>query len=635
MQISIVNGCVEYDGEPVLTNVNFDVRDKEKIALVGRNGCGKTTLLKVLTGEVQMIKGVGEENFGIFFTGKPNVGYLKQVVEPREDVTLFDEVKKAYKDALEREAELNAALKRLEYEDTSEAVDEYVRAQERYEIAGGYTYLKECEAAIRKFGFSKEEFSKPLSEFSGGQRTKISLLKLLLSRPEVLLLDEPTNHLDVEAVEWLENYLKNYKNSLVIVSHDRMFLDRVVNVVYEIEYGETTRYKGNYSAFVLQKKANYEKARKDAAYRKKEAERLMKVVERFRYKATKAAMAQSKLLAIKRLGDLSEPDRYDMRTFHADFQPLTESVRKTFFAEKLVFGYDKPLGEVTCLIERGDKLGIIGGNGCGKSTFVKTIMGIVPKLSGAYGFGLHAEIGYFDQTATQIFSDKTVFDYFHDEFPRLTDTETRSALGAFNITGDDVFKRVGDLSGGEKVRLSLCRILKRRPNVLGLDEPTNHMDIVGKETFEDMLKAYKGTVIVVSHDRYLINSVCNKILAFGKSGAKLYPCGYEEYERQVSEKEVSEKPIKDIQSKAKQSFTTPLKEKQKREKRVKGLEEKITACEEEAARLKERLALPEVCSDYVKIMEIEKRLNELNEEINALLEELETAEKELSELTAD
>ncbi len=628
MQISIVNGSVEYDGVPVLSQIQFELHDKEKIALVGRNGCGKTTLLKVLMGQLEPIQGTGEEDFGFYVTGKPTIGYMRQVAFSDENTTLYQEVLKAFSDLTDLEKRMNDALQLLQTNGSDENVKKYSRLHDEFEFSGGYTYEKECQVALRKFGFSETDFQKTLNTFSGGQRTKIALLKLLLSRPDVLLLDEPTNHLDVDGVEWLENYLKNYRNSCVVVSHDRMFLDRVVNVVYEIEYGETKRYRGNYTAFCRQKRGIYEKSLKDATAKVKEIERLQKIVERFRYKASKAAMAQAKLSQIERIGTVDMPIGCDKRTFHADFQPSEETVRKTLVIEKLAFGYDHELGNVTFTLEKGSKLGVVGSNGCGKSTFVRTLMGKIKPLSGYYSFGLHAKIGYFDQTETQSESEESVFDYFHAHFPRLTDTEVRTALGAFLLQGEDVFKRVCDLSGGEKVRLALCMILKERPNVLILDEPTNHMDIIGKETFEEMLSAYTGTLIVVSHDRYFINKICDKILAFRDGNALYFEGTYEAYETTLS----APRPPQPAQpvgasataSKSKSKPLTPEKEQIKREKHIAVLEKKISDNDEKINALTSSLSAPEICSDYVKILEIQDQIDKITQENEVLLCEWES-----------
>lgn len=463
MQINVSNISVEYDGTPVIYQADFVIHENEKIALIGRNGCGKTTLLKVLTGEVEYQKGEDDAPYGIFTSGNPVIGFLKQTSNDDKAKTMFDEILDAYSSLIKIEKDMESALEDLQNDSCDQNVRRYSRLCEQFEREGGYTYKKEYLTAVKKFGFSNEDMQKPLCEFSGGQRTKISLLKLLLSKPDVLLLDEPTNHLDLEAIEWLENYLCAYKKSCVIVSHDRMFLDKIVNVVYEIEYGETKRYQGNYTSFTAQKQQAYDKALKDSIMRKKEIDRLSALVERFRYKANKAAMAQAKLKQIERIGEVGTPSNFDTATFKSNFQPERETVEKAVVLDKLVFGYDKPLGQINTIIKRGDKVGIIGQNGCGKSTLVKTIVHKIKELDGSATFGLHAQVGYFDQTSTQSFSTLTVLEDFQNEFPMLSNTEARSALGAFMLSGDDVFKRICDLSGGEKVRLALCKILRKNP----------------------------------------------------------------------------------------------------------------------------------------------------------------------------
>ena len=622
MRIEIINGSVEYDGNTVLSEINFSVSDKEKIALVGRNGSGKTSILKCISGEVPLVSGTGDEKFSFSISGAPKIGYLQQV-SLNDELTLRQEILSAYKDVVVGlENKLQILLDKMSENPSDENVGAYSRAMERFENIGGYLYKKEYLTAVSKFGFSAEDLDKKLSCFSGGQRTKIALMKLLLEKPDVLLLDEPTNHLDIAAVEWLEGYLKNYKNSVVIVSHDRMFLDRIVGVVYEIEYGVTTRYKGNYTAFLAQKQQAYDKALKDAKWKSAEIDRLRKIVERFRYKATKAAMAQSKLKEIERLGTVETPRRFDTSTFASSFQPEYESVRDALFVKDLVFGYDKPLGEISLAVERGQKIGVIGSNGTGKSTLLKTITGLIPPLSGDVRFGVKTRVGYFDQTIAATKSELSVLEDFRAEFPELNDGEIRKTLGGFLLSGDDVFKCVKDLSGGEKVRLALSKIFRRRPNFLILDEPTNHMDIIGKETLEKLLMDFSGTVIVVSHDRYLINRVAKSLIVFENGGVRYFDGTFDEYEER--EKETAEEVAKEKPEKTKKTGGeryVESKEEARRKHRVEFLEKKITALEEELSRAQAKLDDETVNTDYKKVMAVEEEIKTIEEKLDPLITE--------------
>lgn len=621
MRIEIINGSVEYDGNTVLSEINFSVSDKEKIALVGRNGSGKTSILKCISGEVPLVSGTGDEKFSFSISGAPKIGYLQQV-SLNDELTLRQEILSAYKDVVGLENKLQILLDKMSENPSDENVGAYSRAMERFENIGGYLYKKEYLTAVSKFGFSAEDLDKKLSCFSGGQRTKIALMKLLLEKPDVLLLDEPTNHLDIAAVEWLEGYLKNYKNSVVIVSHDRMFLDRIVGVVYEIEYGVTTRYKGNYTAFLAQKQQAYDKALKDAKWKSAEIDRLRKIVERFRYKATKAAMAQSKLKEIERIGTVETPRRFDTSTFASSFQPEYESVRDALFVKDLVFGYDKPLGEISLAVERGQKIGVIGSNGTGKSTLLKTITGLIPPLSGDVRFGVKTRVGYFDQTIAATKSELSVLEDFRAEFPELNDGEIRKTLGGFLLSGDDVFKCVKDLSGGEKVRLALSKIFRRRPNFLILDEPTNHMDIIGKETLEKLLMDFSGTVIVVSHDRYLINRVAKSLIVFENGGVRYFDGTFDEYEEK--EKEIAEEVAKEKPEKTKKTGGeryVESKEEARRKHRVEFLEKKITALEEELSRAQAKLDDETVNTDYKKVMAVEEEIKTIEEKLDPLITE--------------
>lgn len=684
MLYQISNGAVAFGDDVILHSIDFEIRNTEKIAIVGRNGCGKTTLLKLISGEVEMEKLDSDESAFIAKAGNPEIGYLKQIAFDDPDVTLEQEVRKCFVKMDERKAELARAAAELEHDYSDEKVARYTAMEEAFKDDGGYYYEKEYEVMIRKFGFSDDERKKPIRDFSGGQQTKIAFIKLLLSKPDILLLDEPTNHLDVTTIEWLEGYLKSYPKAVVVVSHDRMFLDNVVDVVYEIEYGTARRYPGNYTNFIARKKENYDKQMKDHIAQQKEIERLQRMVTRFKGKPTKTAMAQSKQKAIERMVIIEAPDKYDNKTFHANFQPEKETGNDVLYTSELAIGYDHPLSVVSLDLKRGEKLGILGGNGLGKSTFLKTIVGKIPALSGDYRFGTNVQIGYFDQQMAMYTSNKTVLDDFWDEYPNLTETEARNALGAFLFSGEDVFKNVNMLSGGEKVRLALCKILKTRPNVLVLDEPTNHMDIVGKETLESMLKDYKGTLIFVSHDRYFVKKVATQLLVFEDGTTNLYQFGYEQYQEKLDREASESKNVyrgnaifggaisqnggsqtsgsqtgnaanqgtsqttaagnpdectnansaaggMAVSSTGK-AYYNPGKERSKIQKKVKKAEEDLAVKEAKLDELKAELMKPEYQSSYSKLTEIQNEIDALEEEILIDMEAWEELSSQLEAL---
>lgn len=681
MLYQISNGAVAFGDDVILHSIDFEIRNTEKIAIVGRNGCGKTTLLKLISGEVEMEKLDSDESAFIAKAGNPEIGYLKQIAFDDPDVTLEQEVRKCFVKMDERKAELARAAAELEHDYSDEKVARYTAMEEAFKDDGGYYYEKEYEVIIRKFGFSDEERKKPIRDFSGGQQTKIAFIKLLLSKPDILLLDEPTNHLDVTTIEWLEGYLKSYPKAVVVVSHDRMFLDNVVDVVYEIEYGTARRYPGNYTNFIARKKENYDKQMKDHIAQQKEIERLQRMVTRFKGKPTKTSMAQSKQKAIDRMVIIEAPDKYDNKTFHANFQPEKETGNDVLYTSELAIGYDHPLSVVSLDLKRGEKLGILGGNGLGKSTFLKTIVGKIPALSGEYRFGTNVQIGYFDQQMAMYTSNKTVLDDFWDEYPNLTETEARNALGAFLFSGEDVFKNVNMLSGGEKVRLALCKILKTRPNVLVLDEPTNHMDIVGKETLESMLKDYKGTLIFVSHDRYFVKKVATQLLVFEDGTTNLYQFGYEQYQEKLDKEALESKNVyrgnaifggaisqngssqtgSDANRSTSQTaaagnvgestnansaaqaggmavsstgkaYYNPGKERSKIQKKVKKAEEDLAVKEAKLDELKAELMKPEYQSSYSKLTEIQNEIDALEEEILIDMEAWEELSSQLEAL---
>ena len=620
LQIEIHDGRIDLSGETILSDINIVINTGSRIGLVGRNGCGKTTLLRLLCGELSLSNNEGDGGF-MAISGEVNIGTLNQMTFADDSVSLLDEIRSAYSDILDMKARLDAAQKDMEISATDENIKRYTALLDDFTREGGFYFEKEYEAAIKKFGFDESQKHKPLSEFSGGQRTKIAFLKLLLSKPDLLLLDEPTNHLDIEAVSWLEDYIKNYKKAVLIVSHDRMFLDNTVNEIYEIEHGKTTRYVGNYTDFTAKKRETRNLQAKNYEAQQKEIARISATAERFRYKATKAAMAQSKLKAIDRMEKIDAPDAYDNRTFKATLEAKVRSAKEVLTASNLTVGFDRPLATLSFNIYRGDRVGIIGGNGKGKSTLLKTLVGKIPAVSGTFTTGALVNVGYFDQQMAQIRGSETVLDNMLSAFPSLTEFEARSALGAFLFRGEAVFKTIDMLSGGERVRLALCKLFKKSPNLLILDEPTNHMDIISKETLEDILLSYNGTLIFVSHDRYFVKKLANRLIAFENDSAKMYDFGYDEYMlHRKQEENKSETPCKKVEKPQKKTYTTPLKEKAKRERALKKAEQKIAELEASIQNLKTEQQLPENLADYQKLSALQDDIDSLEEE---LLEQME------------
>lgn len=646
MLYQINNGRVMFAAETILEHVNFEVKNKnEKIAIIGRNGAGKTTLLKVITGEVQLTKIDGEDS-SIVAPGNPTIGYLKQITFEDLSLTLDEEIRKVFSKIISMKQRLDELVEIMDKcqdpNENEKYAKEYTNLMDDFVDRGGYYYEKEYDAMLKSFGFEIEDRNKRLSDFSGGQLTKLAFIKLLLSKPDILLLDEPTNHLDMSTISWLEDYLKNYNRAVVIVSHDRMFIDHIVNKVYEITYGVVNSYNGNYSDYVRLKKERYEKQLKDHIAQQKEIKRLEEIIEKFKNKPTKVAMTRSKLKQIEHMELVARPADYDTKSFKADFKPTLETGKDVLYAKDLAVGYDgKALAKVDIDLKKGQRLGIIGDNGIGKSTLLKTLVGEIPEVSGDYRYGVNVQIGYFDQRMAQYTSDKTVLDDYWDKYPTLTETEVRNALGAFLFTRDEVYKDVSMLSGGERVRLALAKIFHEKPNVLILDEPTNHMDMIGKETLEAMLKCFEGTVIFVSHDRYFVKEVATIILDMRADGVKLYPFGYEDYLEKInggtssgknigyvtsgkSEKgSVQEEAVEKTVTKSQQSFLAS-KEAEKKKRKIAKLEEQIEKIESEIEELKEEMAKPEYASSYSKLSEIQAKIDGKEEELLEVMEEWES-----------
>ena len=615
MNYKIVNGSVSYGADTILEEINFEIKEKDKIAIVGRNGCGKTTLLKAIIDNSMLEQGVGETKFGVYKQGSTVIGYLKQIQFEDSNILMVDEIRKVYSEIIALEEKISILEKKLQVDSNDKNIKEYTNALERYKLLDGYTYKKEYETAIYKFGFTKEDMKKTIGEFSGGQKTKIALIKLILSKPDILLLDEPTNHLDIETIEWLESYLQSYPKAIVIVSHDRMFLDKIVNKVYEIEYGAITEYTGNFTAFEMQKRVNYEKQLKDYEYQQKEIKRLQAIADRFRYKPTKAKMALSKLKKIEQMKIVEEPNKYDLKSFSANFKLKEESGKLVLKVSDLQIGYDKPIAKISFELYRGQKLGIIGANGKGKSTLLKTLMGYTNSISGDFEYGYHVDKEYFDQQMGFEDDNKTVLEEFEGDFPNLTITQTRASLASFLFFSEDIDRQIKLLSGGEKVRLQLCKILKKGPNLLLLDEPTNHMDIVGKETLENLLKAYTGTLIVVSHDRYFINKIADSLLIFENDEVKFFDGTYQEYMQIRKDNEKDDEKNVTIKEKKTNNQYLENKERNRVQGKIKRLEKEIEEREAKVERLHEEMSSEEICTSYVKLAELQSQVDELEKEI--------------------
>ena len=602
MYLKIVNARVDILNKSILEQVNMEIKDH--IAIIGRNGAGKTTLLKALVDNTMFEEGTGEEKFNIYKVGKPVIGYLKQNEGLNNDNTLLEEILLAYQDIIKIEDKLHKLEIKLNNNPLKEEIYQYTELQDYYKNIGGYEYKKEYLNALLKNGFTENDFNKKISSFSGGEQTKISFIKLLLSKPDLLVLDEPTNHLDIEAILWLEEYLENYNNAFVVVSHDRMFINHVANKIYEIEYGEMILYNGNYEYYEEEKKKRYEINLYNYERYQKEVKRLQSIADRFRYKPSKASMAMAKLKQIERMDKVFKPDKADTKTFKINFPNFLESGKVVLSVLDLKFGYKYALGKTSFTLNRGDRLGVIGANGTGKSTLLKTIMGIIPKIGGSYSMGINVIPAYYDQQFSTFLPQDTVYEAFKKEFPLMNDYEIRSSLARFLFGSEDIDKKIMVLSGGEKVRLQLAIVVFKKANLLILDEPTNHLDIISKEKLEDVLKSYPGTIIFVSHDRYFVKKIATSILELENNNVKYYAYNYEGY--------LEKKRVENSQIKAK-------KESRDNKKIAANIDIKITKIEKEIASLKEKLFLEEVYLNQVKYQEIEGKIRILEDKLNRLL----------------
>ena len=690
MRIRISHANVQFGGDVILQDINFEVRDNEKIAIVGRNGCGKTTLLKLIAHDIGMSNMDSDEECGYETAGKQEIGFLRQINFTDTGITVEDEIKKVFEPIFECERRMRELEENMKSSDDASILREYAAIQSKMESLHGYTWKQDMETIFQRFGFKLSDLKRPIGSFSGGQQTKVAFIKLLLTRPDIMLLDEPTNHLDMPTIEWLEGYIKTYDRAVVIVSHDRMFLDKVADVTYEIEYHHIKRYAGNYTAFMKRKGENLIKQEKDYEEQQKEIKRLTEWIEKWKNTPTKVAATHSKRMAIEHMVKIEKPRRFDTKAFHARYIPRIESYTNVINAKNLEIGYDKVLSTVTFLLQKKERLAVIGENGKGKSTLLKTLVGEIPALGGEFKFGQNVEWGYFDQhkAVTERFDpEQTVLDNFWEAYPDYLREEVRSALGGFLFSGEEVEKKMGQLSGGEKVRLALCKMLQTRPNLLILDEPTNHMDIVGKDALEKMLNEYEGTVLFVSHDRYFISRVATGILEFSseesiKGNVKQYKMSYELY---LEEKERERAGLvvnngtagsagggKNAVSSAadataagaatgamagftsgaaagacvgantsaptlddvfdKKTYYNPGKVLSRLKKQLEKYEKLLAQSEEKASEYKLQLMNPELATDYPKLMEIQNKLDEEEKNQESILERMLETELELEDM---
>lgn len=614
MKLQVSNLYKSFGAHDILQGASLQVKGNEKIGLVGRNGCGKTTLLNIIAKNEDYDRGE------IIIPNATRIGSISQTLFDDKTITVLEALEQVFIPLKELEKQVNEQAELLAEDHSEAALNKYDRLLNRFETLGGYDYEHELRSVFYHFGFEESDLSKRINEFSSGQQTRIALARLLLEKPDVLLLDEPTNHLDLDSIEWLEGYISRYPSAVIIVSHDRMFLDHVCDEIVEMEFGKTTRYPGNYTHYVQAKEEWLEKNHDAYVRQQEEIKRLEDVIEKFRYKGTKAAFAQSKIKYLDRMERI-EDVKTDTSKLKASFSSARKGGNQVLEVDHLCFGYDQPLSCVSFNMHRQNRIGIVGPNGIGKSTLLKTLTGQLQPLSGSFHFGHQIDIGYFDQETAAMRSNKTVIDTLWDDNPDSTQTQIRSTLAAFLFTQEEVFKEVNDLSGGEKVCLSLARLMMAHDNLLILDEPTNHLDIPAKEALEKALKDYDGTLLFVSHDRMFLSKMANQVLEIGDD-SRLFDFTYDEYAQRKKEGTLTKAPTTSRSTNKLKPTAAPEKtaaqlrqEKNTLTNRVAKLEELLEKAQEELEALRELRYEPEYYQDYRKMEELDATIDEKHNEI--------------------
>ena len=637
MLIQLNNVTKNFVVNEIFSNVKMEINDKDRVAIVGRNGAGKSTLLKIISGELSFDS--GERTI----SKNTTIGYLSQEFIVREDLSIYEEMITCFDEIIS----LEANLEKLSYELTPENIennpgllDRFDRLQNEVLTHKDYHYKSKIESVLYGLDFTKDVFDKKISTFSGGEKTRLSMAKLLLSEPDLLILDEPTNHLDMENVAWLENYLSSYNGAIVIVSHDRYFLDKVVNVVYNLEFGKLKKYVGNYSKFLKQYEEDYEKQLKEFTSQQKDIKRLEEFVQKNIARASTSKMAKSRQKVLDKMELIDNPKKDD-KAANIEFNIKEQSGRDVLMIENLKVGYDgKQVGNAyNFSVYKGDRIAIVGRNGIGKSTLIKTIAKKQNAIGGSVHYGSKVSLGYYDQKQAEFESSKTILNELWDEYPLMKEAEVRTVLGRFLFRGDSVLKIVRDLSGGEKARLQLAKLMLEKNNLLVLDEPTNHLDITSKQVLEDALENYEGTIVFVSHDRYFINKIANKVLDITGDDYSIYLGNYDYYlekrEQELIAKKLKEEKTAEVQEKVANDYALGKEEK----KRIRKLErtreellEKIESLEEKVSLVNNELTKEEVYTDAIKVQEYNEELRSLNQEIEDLNNNWLEIEEELESL---
>lgn len=635
-----------FDGEDIFTRVNFEVKTGERIGVVGRNGAGKSTLMKI-------IAGVEDYDSGHISKIKNlRMGYLTQQMTLNSSASVFEEMSKPFEHLKKMELLIREETNWLADHASNYYSEEYQQHMERYESLtnqfeqlDGYQYESKIKTVLHGLNFNEDDFDKPINDFSGGQKTRLSLAQMLLNEPDLLLLDEPTNHLDLETTKWLEDYLKYFKGAIVIISHDRYFLDKIVTQIYDVALGDVKRYVGNYEQFIEQRDKYYESRMQEYERQQDEIKRLETFVEKNITRASTSGMAKSRRKTLEKMERIDKP-MLDARSANIQFGFNRNTGNDVMNIRNLKIGYDSPItSPINIEVSKGDHIAIIGPNGVGKTTLIKTIAQRQNQLEGEITFGANLQIGYYDQKQAEFKSNKTIIDYVWDQYPTMNEKDIRAILGRFLFVQDDVKKVINDLSGGEKARLQLALLMLQRDNVLILDEPTNHLDIDSKEMLEQALKDFEGTILFVSHDRYFINQLANKVFDLNYDGGQMYLGDYQYYIEKTEEAAALEafknerndfsKEDTSNQNEANENVNTYDSQKQQRreqrklERLIENCEAKIEAFENEIARIDEQLTQPDVFNNPEKASSLATQKLETEQMLEQVMSEWEKLQENI------